>query len=438
MINYASKGLIPPRPQRRSLLRVMFEVLMLLTWAVAGVLLVAVLSGIVAALYGYRMFLWIAPVAVLFILLVWAGAMRRVRRRRARTVLGYLENAVRLNLPLLPMLDAARQSESPPVARQLARLADLLGAGASLETALEYSVPQLPARQRLLIAAAERSGIVAKTLRRIVHADDDHPGAAGAALVDPTTTTFYRIYPVIMLLAGSGVIAMLAVFVMPKFEQIFKDFGVRMPGLTIVVMQMTATVAIPVLAVTGLFLLILLARAMSDIFLPPRFQFDPARPLVGPLAWWLPVSHGIVRDRGLADVTQLLADLLGAGMSLDAALGQAAQLRVNPVLKRRLLRWRNGITQGQSIDQAARAARLPRLLVGMLASGSGRTDLPAVFRFLARYYQTRFSRTQILLEGAAIPAVVFLLAAIVTAISLSMFLPIVNLMDATGISTGYM
>jgi type II secretory pathway component PulF len=72
---------------------------------------------------------------------------------------------------------------------------------------------------------------------------------------------------------------------------------------------------------------------------------------------------------------------------------------------------------------------MPALVSGMLATIHG-PEAPDVFRFLARYYRTRFSRTAALLRGATVPAIVFLFALLVGCIAMAMFLPMNNLIDS--------
>jgi type II secretory pathway component PulF len=56
-------------------------------------------------------------------------------------------------------------------------------------------------------------------------------------------------------------------------------------------------------------------------------------------------------------------------------------------------------------------------------------DIVNVFRFLARYYDARFSRLAILLNSAVPPALALLFGAIVAAVALAMFLPMIRLID---------
>jgi type II secretory pathway component PulF len=123
-------------------------------------------------------------------------------------------------------------------------------------------------------------------------------------------------------------------------------------------------------------------------------------------------------------------------MPADRALLEASHLYINRVLRDRIDLWSKGAAEGQSLSESARRANLPRLLVGMLAT-AGRVGAPGaepdeaavseVFRFLERYYRSRFSRTAYLLQGMLIPVVVLVMAVVVTFTALALLAPIVTL-----------
>ena len=70
---------------------------------------------------------------------------------------------------------------------------------------------------------------------------------------------------------------------------------------------------------------------------------------------------------------------------------------------------------------------MPAMLVGMLTTGHESSSLPQALGFLGRYYDNRCGRAAALLQGAAIPIIVLVLAAMVAWIVVSMFLPLVVL-----------
>src|SRR5438046_2634827 len=74
---------------------------------------------------------------------VWAFIAVRRRRRRANMVLNYLEQAVRLNLPLPQIIAAMREQEGGRFARTMAQAQEALAAGAPVASVLA-AMPEVP------------------------------------------------------------------------------------------------------------------------------------------------------------------------------------------------------------------------------------------------------------------------------------------------------
>src|SRR5262249_6940233 len=103
----------------------------------------------------------------LLLLVIGTSAATAARRRRGANLLNYLEQAVRLNLPLPRIVRAIGESESGRFASDLETAREALEAGQSLATVLEV-VPDVPPRVIGLIAAAERAGRLPQVLSRLM------------------------------------------------------------------------------------------------------------------------------------------------------------------------------------------------------------------------------------------------------------------------------
>jgi type IV pilus assembly protein PilC len=414
------------------MLRIVRVLLELAFWTVAaGVAMFAL--GLVLALGLGVPFGFLSPAVVLLMLPLIAKLMRTIRRRRGLMALSYLDQAVRLNLPLPRMLWAAQRSEGGRLGRRLHRLRLFVEQGYPIATALDEAVPEVTRRAVAIAGAAERVGRLPQALARLV--DEERRRTAG----DAATSTFYHAYPIVMLLFVNAILGMIMIFVIPKFEQIFKDFGCALPPLTQFVMTVSWSIGPLLIVISGALAMWYLGRSMWETLHPSAFR--GTGPMLGALdraLWYLPVSHGVQRDRGLADVCAALADAFAAGAPADTAVSHSAGLRVNRVLRDRVAVWGQLIAAGGSLADAARRAGLPELLAGMLATARGPGDAADVFAFLARYYRARFSRTAALLEGALIPFVVLVFGAIVCCVALAMFLPMIRLMDQVTLYTGLM
>jgi type II secretory pathway component PulF len=368
-----------------------------------------------------------SPILIIMFLPELAGMSTRVRRERATVILSYLEQAVRLNLPLPGMLDAARESEGRTTARRLNDLAELLEKGVSVATALRHAVPEASPRVIGLIGAAERTGQLPQALARIAREDTQTPEQV-------ERSAFGRWYPLLMTLVILGVVSMLMIFVVPKMVEIYKDYGLTLPRPTRLLIAIARDVyegeiihGLPLtLVVIVLVAIAILGGMFQEIWTPlrPRWRFDA----LDRLAWWLPVWHKLTLHRGLADACDTLAGALRAGLPLPRAIEEAATLGLNPVLRDRLQLWQGGIERGMPADQAAREAQLPELFCGMIGGARGDVPLQAV-EFLASYYHSRFSRGREMLSAAAVPVMAIVFGGIVLFVAAGLYTPLLTMMD---------
>lgn len=362
------------------------------------------------------------PLGVLLILVV---AMRfgaqALRHRRGMTVLGYVEQAVRLNLPLPRMLWAAQQGESGLVAQRLGAVEAALEGGVPLSTALESQVPELPRRAVHLARAGEALGQLPATLRRLLREDrrQDHG--------EVSERIFAVVYPLFMILALCGGLAFSLVFVLPKFQRVFTDFRVPLPDPLIwmsrVGVYLAPTALILILVGASIYLGLKLRELLAPYW-GPKVQ-GPA--LWDHVLWHTPLWGKLLCHGGLGDALGVIGQAMDSGFPLDRALAQADGLKLNGVLRQHLRQWQAHLTAGLSASEAARQAGLPPLVSGMLATAELSGDAPAALKFLAHYYTGQFSRGLILLRAAVVPALAIFFGIIIGLMALGLFMPMVEL-----------
>jgi type II secretory pathway component PulF len=346
------------------------------------------------------------PLIGIFAVLLGLHAIRGMRSRRAAIVLTYVEQAVRLNLPLPQMLAAAASSERYPLSERLADLARRIESGENLASALHRAAPEISGRAMGLIQSGQAVGQLPRSLDRVLRE------YRKLRLGDPAQEVFYVAYPIGMTLVLASAYGVL----MPMIQRVVREFHIPLPPSTIDVWEFWHAVE-PVFAPIAL-------SAVSLFFMAAAWErFWPRRS-----GSWL-IPRWFARNRDLADVCQVLADALDAGMPLDSALADASDLSVGLSLRRKLRNWAAKLAQGAPAPQAAEAVGMPKLISGMMATGQAAAGNAEVFRFLGRYYSGRFSRTKILLRGALVPAMVLFFGVLVAITMLSLWLPWMSLVE---------
>lgn len=399
-------------------------------WLLAGPAMLGLIAWGVWAGFS-RATAFFSPMLTLLILIAIAMMARNARRARAMIAVNYVEQAVRLNLPIPAMLTAARDAERGALRRRLTRLRDRLEQGLPVGVALRRSIPGVPARVLGLVSAAERVGQLPRTLARLVAQDEP--------VIDrsPMQSILLRWYPILMLMCVSPLFGFLAIYVMPKLKNLFSDFHLKLPQPTAWLFEFWDVMQVPITAFAALAFVALSGRMLAEAMPQRRTHLSLFRGLTDRVAWLLPPWRSLVRHRGLADACHVLADAVEAGQPIDRAIAEAAEACTNLVLQKRVSQWSAGVTSGLPLADAARDAGLPRLVVGLLRTARG-DDIGGVFDFLARYYESRFSTALAVLQGAAVPIMVVVLAAFVTTVALGLFLPLTELINHLATPKGVM
>jgi type II secretory pathway component PulF len=359
-------------------------------------------------------------IGALMLFLLWTIFATVARRRRASVVLNYIEQAVRLNLPLPRVVQALAESEGGRFSRDLEEARIRLEQGESLATVLEV-IPKIPPRIIGLVAAAERTGRLPQVMSRMM---EQRRNAISRGL---GYMPIYRMYPLVLALTLVSVASLWMIYVVPRFEQIFRDFKTDPPAITQFVISMLriAWPWAPLLLIV--IFLALLFNAIVTRWQGAGYGIIPG--LTERIADFLPIVGRIRMIRALGDAMAFAADAVEAGRPLDVSLLEAGQLSSNAHLRRRIDGWVDLLNHGRSPSQAARDAHLPRLIWGMLATAVQTPDLAPVLRFLGRYYSTRFSRSIALLEASIAPMMAIIMGFFVALLALSVFAPMISLIQ---------
>jgi type II secretory pathway component PulF len=212
-------------------------------WAIAGVLT------------GWLSFLIMPVVIVTIVVLV-----RRRRTAQQETMVWVLSLAAERGRPLATALRALAAQSGGIYQSRAERLAECLEHGMSLPDGLDFVKHAVSPRTRVLVRLGGDSGMLAKSLRI---AAESQP-FKGPGWESPGLKLGYFVMVIFLLQLTTGFILY---FITPKFEAIFKDFGIALPVVTIGLIQfshlMTNTYALPIIVIVELVSLLYLPYAVS-------------------------------------------------------------------------------------------------------------------------------------------------------------------------------
>ncbi len=311
---------------------------------------------------------------------------------------------------------AAKRPDSPALGQMLARVLHDVQNGALLS---EACARHPEAFERLYVAAlctGEKTGDLFLVLGRY-HDYLKHRVALRKKLTQALA------YPLFLLAALGVILAVLFVFVMPRFVAMYADLGTELPLATRVLMALVerAYVVVPLVIAAVAVCVWGWRRWTSTI--DGRRQVDQMKEK-------LPYLGELQRIVSAAQLARSLSTLLAGGTPLVDALRTAAGSLGNQVHLDRLEAATQRVVGGESLNRAVRATRLlPETAARMVevgeASGSLDTMLAEVAQFYEDILDARLARSMALIE----PLLMLLMGLIIGGIIIVMYLPIFRMAE---------
>jgi protein transport protein HofC len=370
---------------------------------------------IVAGLFWPLVFVWglvlvFSPIFV-FVLI---ELFRRHRVSQQYALLWLLTIAAERSMPLAPAVEAFARERGGRFGRRAMRLAQLLRAGHSLPDALACCGGLVPAYAMATIRVGDESGALVPALRQAA-AHENISGSQMSAL------TGKILYLFMLLLFGYGIVLFVMWQIVPKYERIFQDFGMRLPAMTQWLIFLAASFCnnppcVLLFLLFGLTLIFLLVAVVLRYL--GGFYLDP------------PGVSRLVRRLDSANILDGLA--LVAGQQRPMPEGIAALAREYPKwnVRRRLRRAADDVQAGRDWAESLFRRRLiGKCDLAILQSAQRANNLAWALHELADGNRRRFAyRLQAFLQ-LAYPPVILLLGAAVACIVIGMFIPLIALIQ---------
>jgi general secretion pathway protein F len=345
---------------------------------------------------------------------------RRVRRRRlgaaalallTRQLATLLGAGLTIEQALNALIDQAERDAERQI---LAAVRGDVLAGQPLARALGRHPAAFPEVYVTLVDAGERSGRLADVLARLADYTEEREqlrGKVGLAFV----------YPLLVTIVAVTVVTGLLVYVVPQVVQVFQNTNQQLPFLTRALIGLSHF-----LRVYGGFVVIALVAAVvagrAALAVPQLRALWHARLLR------LPVVGALARGLNTARLAATLAILVGSRVPLLTSLRAGAGVVTNLPMKRALEDAAARVQEGASLSRSLGASRLfPPLMVHMIASGEASGRLGEMLERTAtqstRELERRIAAFVALLE----PLLIIAMGGIVLAIVLAILLPIFEL-----------
>jgi type IV pilus assembly protein PilC len=325
---------------------------------------------------------------------------------------------INAGLPLVQALDIlAKQSENPALKEVTRQVVFDVESGHTVADALRKHPKAFTDLYTNMVAAGEAGGILDTILLRL------------AVFLEKNDALMRKvkgamIYPGVILSVAVIAVAVLLLFVIPVFKEMFASVGMALPLPTRVVIALSEFLQNYWYMVIG--------GIVGFVFLIRRYYAtnDGRRQIDGMLLKF-PVLGDVLRKSAVSRFTRTLGTLISSGVSILEGLEITAKTAGNRIIQDAIMESRASIAGGESIAAPLQKSQVfPPMVISMIAVGESTGGLDEMLSKIADFYDEEVDAAVSGLLAMMEPVMIVFLGLVVGGMVVSMYLPIFDMMNA--------
>lgn len=263
-----------------------------------------------------------------------------------------------------------------------------------------------------LVRAGEAAGILEDLLHKI------------ATYLEKTESIKAKIkkaltYPIAILVVAFVITAILMIFVIPQFADMFQNFGADLPAMTQFVVTLSDFFVAYWYIIFGALGIGIYA------FLQGKKRSRAFNHFLDRAMLKAPVFGDIVRKATMARFARTLSTMFAAGVPLVEAMESVAGASGNIVYHNATLKMRDEIATGTQLQSAMRDSNLfPNMVVQMVAIGEESGALDTMLSKVADFYEEEVNNAVDNLSSLMEPIIMAVLGVLIGGLVVAMYLPI--------------
>jgi type IV pilus assembly protein PilC len=323
---------------------------------------------------------------------------------------------MKAGVPLLQAFDiVGRGNPNPSVTKLLNDIRSDVETGTSLSTAFRKYPLYFDNLYCNLVEAGESAGILDQLLDRL------------AVYMEKTEAIKSKIksalmYPITVLIVAFVVVAVIMIFVVPSFKEVFTSFGGELPGPTLMVIAMSEFfVAYWYLIFGGI-------GGGVYFFLQSWKRNEQVQEFMDRLMRKLPIFGDLVEKSCIARWTRTLSTMFAAGVPLVEALDSVGGAAGNIVYLHATQKIQQEVSTGTALTAAMSNANLfPSMVLQMCAIGEESGSIDHMLGKCADFYEAEVDDMVAGISSLMEPIIIVVLGTVIGGIVVAMYLPIFKL-----------
>ena len=347
------------------------------------------------------------------------GSGGKVREKDIALFTRQLATMMKAGVPLLQCFDiVSKGASNPAVTRLLLAIKTEVETGSSLAQAFRKYPLYFDALFCNLVQAGEQAGILETLLDRLANYKEK-------ILAIKSKIKAALFYPIAIVVVAFIITAVIMIFVIPAFKEVFTNFGADLPAPTLFVMAVSDWfvsywyIIFPVIigAVIG--------------FLEAWKRSLPVQIFMDRLLLKLPVFGDLVLKSTIARWTRTMATMFAAGVPLVEALDSVGGASGNYVYLMATKQIQKDVSTGTSLTLAMQNSGVfPNMVLQMCSIGEETGALDAMLGKVADFYEAEVDDAVEALSSLMEPMIMVILGTLIGGMVIAMYLPIFKLGQA--------
>jgi len=330
-----------------------------------------------------------------------------------------LATMMKAGVPLLQSFDIVGQGHAnPAVARLLMEIKTDVETGSALAAAFRKHPLHFDALFCNLVAAGEQAGILETLLDRLANYKEK-------ILAIKSKIKSALFYPVAIMVVAFIITAVIMIYVIPAFKQVFTSFGADLTAPTLLVM------AISDVFVKYWYIIFAAIGGGAWGFLALWKRSVPVQIFMDRLMLKLPIFGDLVKKSTIARWTRTLSTMFAAGVPLVEALDSVGGASGNYVYVIATKEIQRKVSGGTSLTASMQESNVfPNMVIQMVSIGEESGALDSMLGKVADFFEAEVDDAVAGISSLMEPLIMVVLGVLIGGMVIAMYLPIFKIGQA--------
>lgn len=347
------------------------------------------------------------------------GGSKKITEKDITLFTRQLATMMKSGVPLLQAFDIVGKGHSnASVAKLLGDIKSDVETGSSLSQAFRKYPLYFDALFCNLVQAGEQAGILDTLLDRLASYKEK-------ILAIKSKIKSALFYPIAIVVVAFIITAIIMIFVIPAFKELFSSFGADLPALTLLVMKISDFFVTYWWAIFGT-----IGFSLWFFFYTWK-RSEKMQSTMDRMMLKLPVFGDLIRKATIARFARTLSTMFAAGVPLVEALDSVAGASGNRVYYDATKQIQSDVTTGTSLTVAMQNTEVfPNMVLQMVSIGEESGALDAMLSKVADFYEGEVDDAVEGLSSLMEPIIMVVLGTLIGGLVIAMYLPIFKMGQA--------